>query len=399
VPENADSEEGVDEESEDGVKKESLEENDNLTLGAEAGVFNCTVQCSVPKSKGRLFQIKHTDTLSSIASEESQVSNTSVDSLLQSRSADPEAVLQNLGFAGSEALAKIPARFLQHPSKAKGMSVDLFKKQQDELVGRFESGFFGYRGLQGSLHRRPSQLVEKILKALQEKELNRKGSAISWSSQLHNGSSSIPSRFKKMDPERPTFDILVTQVTKKSEKAKLKGKSFKSLARSVLSPENRVWRQEQIERNKRKAAQLLIMGGKSFLVDDEGNEEEVIKNDSERRNLSPIQTRLTKQDSLLSLQSNNSFDSDWSDEENTELEKKFGGMSSRSEKSDREDLMKRANRRSRSRKSGSFTPPSLDNAKLVYSRESSTATSDVTGSASSFAKQCTVDEAHQEKEL
>ena len=35
VPENADSEEGVDEESEDGVKKESLEENDNLTLGAE----------------------------------------------------------------------------------------------------------------------------------------------------------------------------------------------------------------------------------------------------------------------------------------------------------------------------------------------------------------------------
>ena len=41
----------------------------------------------------------------------------SVDSLLQSREADPETVLQNLGFAGSEALAKIPARFLQQPSK------------------------------------------------------------------------------------------------------------------------------------------------------------------------------------------------------------------------------------------------------------------------------------------
>jgi len=64
-----------------------------------------------------LGQIKHTDTLSSIASEESQASNASVDSVLQSRAADPEAVLQNLGFAGSEALAKIPARFLQQPSK------------------------------------------------------------------------------------------------------------------------------------------------------------------------------------------------------------------------------------------------------------------------------------------
>jgi len=282
------------------------------------------------------------------------------------------------------------------------MSVDLFKRQQDELVGRFESGFFGYRGLQGSLHRRPSQLVEKILKALQEKEMNRKGSAMSWSSQIRDGTSSIPSRFKKMDPERPTFDTLVTQVTKKTGKDKLKTKSFKSLARSVLSPENRVWRQEQIEKNKRKAAQLLILGGKSFLVDEEGNEEEVIKNNDEHGSLSPIQRQLTKQDSLLSLISNNSFDSDWSDEENVELERKFGGMSCRSEKSDREDLIKRSQRRSRSRKSGSFTPPSFDNANLVYSRDSSNVIHEVTPTTvadTSFTDQCTAEGNCQEKQL
>ena len=41
----------------------------------------------------------------------------SMDSVLQSREADPEEVLINLGFAESEAFAKIPLRFLKQPSK------------------------------------------------------------------------------------------------------------------------------------------------------------------------------------------------------------------------------------------------------------------------------------------
>ena len=40
-----------------------------------------------------------------------------MDSVLQSREADPEEVLFNLGFAESEAFAKIPLRFLKQPSK------------------------------------------------------------------------------------------------------------------------------------------------------------------------------------------------------------------------------------------------------------------------------------------
>ena len=155
-------------------------------------------------------------------------------------------VLYNLGFADSEALAKIPPRFFQRPSAAKGVSIENFCRQQEEMFGRYESGFFGYRGLQGGLHRRPSELVDKILKTLRdrEREFQRSGSMMS------TGCHSIPSRFKVMDPNRTTFDSLVAQVSRSAEKTPSKTNSaFKSLARSVLSKENRIWRQEQIQSN------------------------------------------------------------------------------------------------------------------------------------------------------
>ena len=90
----------------------------------------------------------------------------------------------------------------------------------------------------GGLHRRPSELVDKILKTLRDREIHRANSIIS------NGCHSIPSRFKVMDPNRSTFDSVVRRV---AEKERLKVNSFKSLARSVLSKENRIWRQEQIK--------------------------------------------------------------------------------------------------------------------------------------------------------
>ena len=89
------------------------------------------------------------------------ISNFSMDSVLQSREADPEEVLYNLGFADSEALAKIPRRFFQRPSIAKGVSIENFKKQQEEMFGRYESGFFGYRGLQGTLANIKSSITPK----------------------------------------------------------------------------------------------------------------------------------------------------------------------------------------------------------------------------------------------
>lgn len=251
----------------------SNEDIDNIKLGEEAGFYlpghgsvkNFGQLLLQKNNKNMRGSLRHSDTMASIKSD---TTNSSMDSVLQSREADPEEVLYNLGFADSEALAKIPLRFLQSPSIAKGVSLENFRRQQEEMLGRYETGFFGYRGLQGGLHRRPSELVDKILKTLREREreFHRTGSSIS------NGCHSIPSRFKVMDPNRTTFDSLVAKV---AGREKERPHSFKSLARSVLSKENRNWRQEQIKSNYQKATQLLVIGGKSFIVDDEGNEEEL----------------------------------------------------------------------------------------------------------------------------
>ena len=201
-----------------------------------------------------------------------------------------------------------------------------------------------------------------------EKEMQRNNSSLPQISPSY--SSSIPSRFKRMDHERQTFDTLVTQVSKTREEGKVKLKCFKSLAKSVLSPENRVWREDQIETNKRRATQLLIMGGKSFLMDDEGNEEEVTKIDDEcRKNPSPIKMRLKKQDSV---QSCNSFESDWSDDEKDELERQFGGKVSKCKILKEEDLMKTPLKR---RTTG------IMSTRPVYSRESSISFSEVVSSS------------------
>jgi len=290
------------------------EDIDNIKLGEEAGFYSPGTGGA--KNFGQLLlqknnksvrgpgPLQHSDTLASIKSD---ATNSSMDSVLQSRTADPEEVLYNLGFADSEALAKIPPRFFQRPSVAKGVSIENFCRQQEEMFGRYESGFFGYRGLQGGLHRRPSELVDKILKTLREREreFQRSGSMLS------TGCHSIPSRFKVMDPNRTTFDSLVAQVARSSEKDKTPKTAFKSLARSVLSKENRIWRQEQIQsNNNEKVKQLLVIGGKSFIVDDDGNEEELEDEDS--RNV------FNKIDSKHSMQSGESGFNEEDEEAETE---------------------------------------------------------------------------------
>ena len=89
-----------------------------------------------------------------------------MDSVLQSREADPEEILLNLGFGGSEQLSRIPARFLRHKSAAKGITVETFLSKQEDIDSMYEFGFAGYRGLHGSPSRRPSEIVEKILPTL-----------------------------------------------------------------------------------------------------------------------------------------------------------------------------------------------------------------------------------------
>jgi len=286
-------------------------------------------------------------------------------------------------------MSRIPARFLNNKSKVKGVDLSTFLKKEEELEEMFQSGYFGYSGLVGGSGRRPSELVEKIIETLRgrERELRRKDSNQSsitmWTnSATPNINSKIPARFRVMDPKRPTFEAIVEQVTKSRPSPILPTKSFKSLAKSVLSPENRQWRQLESNRTQERWRRLNL-GGKSFLMDDEGNElpeeENAEVGDVEELDRGSSRRKLVQQDSLLSLNSSMSVESDWSDDEDGELEKIFGVMSEKGEEYAKLRQIRRLRRKSRragsSRMSGSVpgTPSttSWDGNRLVYSRESS----------------------------
>ncbi|XP_015587335.1 uncharacterized protein LOC107264021 isoform X2 [Cephus cinctus] len=100
----------------------------------------------------------------------------SVESLLELRKADPEAILLGLGFGGCPSspqengpLSRIPRRFLQ-PSKLKGIAINDFLKHQQETSESFDSASLGYRGLTGSPYVAPSEIVQKIMERLREHE-------------------------------------------------------------------------------------------------------------------------------------------------------------------------------------------------------------------------------------
>ncbi|KAK2581985.1 hypothetical protein KPH14_002424 [Odynerus spinipes] len=100
----------------------------------------------------------------------------SVESLLELRKADPEAILLSLGFGGCSnspqeigPLSRIPKRFLQ-PSKLKGIAINDFVKKQQETSESFDSVSLGYRGLTGSPYVAPSEIVQKIMERLREHE-------------------------------------------------------------------------------------------------------------------------------------------------------------------------------------------------------------------------------------
>lgn len=78
----------------------------------------------------------------------------SVDSLLDARKPDPEEILLGLGFAGTLSndnltTGRIPKRFLK-PSQMKGVDIEGFIRQQQEMLETYESGSCGYRGLTGN---------------------------------------------------------------------------------------------------------------------------------------------------------------------------------------------------------------------------------------------------------
>jgi hypothetical protein len=182
--------------------------------------------------------------------------------------------------------------------------------------------------------------VGKILHTLKEgeRELRRRNSALSWSTESSCGQpGAVPTRFRVMDPGRATFQSVVEAVVTRGRPVEPRPRSFRALARSVVAGQ----------------------------AGEEG----------------PAHSRLLHhEDSEDSLVSNTSLDSDWSDEERTELERMFGAMSERGEEQAKIRQLRRSLRRSRRPRAGSHgtgssgpssCTPSWDGAKLVYSRESS----------------------------
>eukprot|EP00090_Calanus_glacialis_P041296 TRINITY_DN7270_c0_g1_i1.p1 TRINITY_DN7270_c0_g1~~TRINITY_DN7270_c0_g1_i1.p1 ORF type:complete len:366 (-),score=96.86 TRINITY_DN7270_c0_g1_i1:249-1346(-) len=287
-------------------ESDDQEDGDTFTLGAEAG-FIQPQNASKPhpayenkvkltnsltgtnSDKRRLFQ--HSDTAASFRSNFSTLSASStVSEVLFAREADPGEVLLNLGFGGSETLAKIPARFLKHKSKAKGITVENFISNQVDLVTRLESGSYGYRGLQGCPSRIPSDIVEKILNTLKEseKELRRKHSILSMTSSSSFGVSAIPSRFQLMNPARKTVHTIIGLTP----------------SNPSVQPENRERKPENISEH-------------SVIIDEEPSG---------------------------CVSSDYSDDSDWSDEEREKLEKLFGEMSVRAVDSEEKKTIQKIKR-------------------------------------------------------
>ena len=252
-----------------------------------------------------------------------------MDSVLQSREPDPEEILLNLGFGGSEQLSRIPARFLRHKSAAKGITVESFLSKQEDIDSMAEFGFAGYRGLHGSPSRRPSEIVEKILQTLMktDRELRRKNSSQSWSttsSIMPGVGGGIPLRFRMMDPKRKTFQSIVEEVRRPRRALPANRRTFKGAAQSVL--------QEKKEKEKL-----------------EGAEEEEEEEEGERE--SEVESE----------------DSDWSDEEREELERMFGAMSERGKLMERRRRARKSMRKSRRRGEGGVAG---ELARLVFSRDS-----------------------------
>ncbi|XP_023212323.1 uncharacterized protein LOC111615156 [Centruroides sculpturatus] len=93
---------------------------------------------------------------SSFNSETSGISGissiSSVESLLEARREDPEEILLALGFGGKQSydpLSRIPQRFLKQHSQVRGVDINTFLQQQEDLYHRHDNSSLGYMGLSG----------------------------------------------------------------------------------------------------------------------------------------------------------------------------------------------------------------------------------------------------------
>merc|ERR1712013_546269 len=249
---------------EESVHCREEDEEDTLSLGAEAVLH---IADNHPDEQSRPSRTSATSLISSCCSRES---------FLQSREPDPEQVLLGLGFGGSNSVSAIPQRFLTAPSRARGVCVETFKRQQRVEHSRAEGGYLGYLGLTGS-NRRPSVIVDRILQTFVDSaldnDLQRKLDKERQMSREAPGNhvatlSSIPARFQRKDPKRPKFDQrLVTQALDRAPELRSLRQVAKKVAKQVF---NQVDNEEDNQVENQKANLRLQKGLSRAAIEEKG---------------------------------------------------------------------------------------------------------------------------------
>ena len=72
------------------------------------------------------------------------------------------------------------------------------------------------------------------------------------------GGTTIPSRFRIMDPQRKTFESIVEQVSPPNTDL---SKSFKSVVKSMVSPEKKEQKERDVEKGNVERNQLVFVLG------------------------------------------------------------------------------------------------------------------------------------------
>ncbi|KAJ8686879.1 hypothetical protein QAD02_022673 [Eretmocerus hayati] len=187
----------------------------------------------------------------------------SVESLLELRRADPEAVLLSLGFGGSPSseqesgpLSRIPKRFLQ-PSRLKGIAIDDFVRHQQESCESFDSASLGYRGLTGSPYVAPSEIVQKIMQRLREHE-TQELEAATLSCLHHNNNNNINNNINNNHCSNSSGE---TYPLPPQDNSRL----------SVLSPDNRLYLDRPRSKSPDMRNKRMIIGQRSFAFGRDGD--------------------------------------------------------------------------------------------------------------------------------
>ncbi|XP_068239553.1 serine-rich adhesin for platelets-like isoform X2 [Palaemon carinicauda] len=209
-------------------------------------------------------------------------SRSSIDSLLDSRQADPVDVLLSLGFGAQsqEGLARVPERFLR-PSRVRGNNIDEFIRSEDEFSDMMESAEW-MPGLDPQALRRSSvatvsPLMSQILDNIRENRSRYLQSKDSLQRAPSQPTLTGASRFASIAKNIGTKSSIMKSLTGNTNKL------------SVLNPENRRLLDLQGQKSPEVPRKRLIIGQSSFdlgrdgelLANNEGNNGDDISNEED----------------------------------------------------------------------------------------------------------------------